>query len=55
LRTGRALLLALLLLALASAGCSFLLGVSEDPVVDASDAPDAPDAPDEDAEDAAPE
>jgi hypothetical protein len=55
LRAGRALLLAGLLLAFASAGCSFLLGVSEDPVLDALDAPDAPDATDEDAEDAAPE
>lgn len=38
--TGRALLLAGLLLALGTAGCSFLLGVSEDPVVDAADARD---------------
>jgi len=43
--TGRALFLAGLLLALATAGCSFLLGVSEDPLVDASDAGDEDAAP----------
>ncbi|HSO40487.1 MAG TPA: hypothetical protein VLT33_48505 [Labilithrix sp.] len=43
--SGRALGLAALLLALASVGCSWLLGVSEDPVVDAP----AADAGDEDA------